>query len=82
MSTVNNFLSTIPSYNDLLETVNAIHQLLYQFQAEINVVIVRHTYPYIVEFSSFNNYFQVHVFTFQGLLYLHNTLDEMLVSPY
>ena len=82
MSNVNNFLSSIPSYNDLLETVNAIHHLLYHFQAEIDVVIVRHTYPYIVEFSSFSNYFQVHVFTFQGLLFLHNTLDQMLVSPY
>ena len=82
MSSVNNFLSNIPSYNDLLETVNAIHHLLYYYQAEVNVVIVKHTYPYIVEFSSFHNYFQVHIFTFQGLLYLHNTLDEMLVSPF
>ena len=53
MSTVNSFVSNIPSYNDLLQTVNAIQQLLYQFQAEVNVVIIRHTYPYIVEFSSF-----------------------------
>ena len=75
-------MSHVPSYNDLLETVNAIHHLLYQFQAEINVYIVRHSYSYIVEFSSFNNYFQVHVFTFQGLLFLHTTLDEMLMSPY
>ena len=82
MSTVNSFVSNIPSYNDLLQTVNAIQQLLYQFQAEVNVVIIRHTYPYIVEFSSFNNYFQVHIFTFQGLLYLHNTLDEMLLLPF
>ena len=82
MSTVNNFMSHVPSYNDLLETVNAIQHLLYQFQAEVNVHIVRHSYPYIVEFSSFNNYFLVHVFTFQGLLFLHTTLDEMLMSPY
>ena len=58
MSTVNNFLLNIPSYNDLLETVNAIHQLLYYFQSELNVVVVRHIYPYVVEVSSFNNYFQ------------------------
>ena len=48
MSTVNNFVLNIPTYNDLLETVNAIHQLLYNFQSEINVVIVRHVHPYVV----------------------------------
>ena len=82
MSTVNSFVSNIPSYNDLVQTVNATKQLLYQFQAEVNEVIVKHTYPYIVTFSSFNNYFQVHIFTFQGLLYLHDTLDEMLLLPF
>ena len=35
MSTVNNFVSDIPTYADLLETVNAIHELLYNFQSEI-----------------------------------------------
>ena len=82
MSTVNSFVSNIPSYNDLVQTVNAIQQLLYQFQAEINVDIVRHTYPYIVVFSSFHNYFQVHIFTHQGLLFLYHTLDEMLLLPF
>ena len=65
-----------------MQTVNAIQQLLYQYQAEINVDIVRHTYPYIVAFSSFYNYFQVHIFTFQGLFFLYNTLDEMLLLPF
>ena len=82
MSTVNNFILDVPSYNDLVQTVNAIHQLLYYFQADINVVIVKHTYPYIVEFSSFHNYFLIHIFTFQGLLYLHDKLEEMLLLPF
>ena len=68
MLTVNNFVSNIPTYNDLLETVNAIHQLLYNFQFEINVVVVRHIHPYVVEVSHFNGYFQIHIFTLQGLL--------------
>ena len=82
MLTVNNFVLNIPTYNDLLETVNAIHQLLYYSQSEINVVIIRHVYPYLVEVSHFNGYFQIHIFTFQGLLHLHNTIDEMLLLPF
>ena len=53
MSTVNNFISDIPTYADLLETVNAIHELLYNFQSEINVAIVRHIHPYVIEVSHF-----------------------------
>ena len=62
MSTVNNFVSDIPTYADLLETINAIHELLYNFQSEINVVIVRHEHPYVIEVSHFNGYFQIHIF--------------------
>ena len=57
MSTVNNFVSDIPTYADLLETINAIHELLYNFQSEINVAIARHIHPYVIEVSHFNGYF-------------------------
>ena len=79
MSTVNNFVSDIPTYADLLETINAIHELLYNFQSEINVAIVRHVHPYVIEVSHFNGYFQIHIFTLQGLLHLYNTIDDMLL---
>ena len=82
MSTVNKFVSDIPTYADLLETVNAIHQLLYNFQSEINVAIVRHVHPYVIEVSHFNGYFQIHIFTLQGLLHLYNTIDDMLLLPF
>ena len=82
MSTVNNFAFNAPTYNDLVETVSAIHQLLCHFQSEIKVVIVRHVYPYVVEVSHFDGYLQIHIFTFQGLLHLHDTIDEMLLLPF
>ena len=82
MSIVNNFMSDVPSYNDLVQTVNALNQLVYSFQAEVDIAIVKHTYPYIVEFSSFHNYFLIHIFTFQGLLYLHDKLEQMLLLPF
>ena len=80
MSTVNNFVSGIPTYADLLETINAIHELLYNFQSEITIAIVRHVYP--IEVSHFNGYFQIHIFTLQGLLHLYDTIDDMLLLPY
>ena len=82
MSTVNNFVSDIPTYADLLETTNAIHELLYNFQSEINVAIVRHVHPYVIEVSHLNGYFQIHIFTLQGLLHLYNTIDDMLLLPF
>ena len=63
MSTVNNFVFNVPIYKELVETVSAIHQLLYHFQSEIKVHIVRHAYPYVIEVSHFDGYLQIHIFT-------------------
>lgn len=73
---------TVPTYQEFIKTVSNIEHLIHQSQAEIGVNIIRHFYPYLVEVHYFTGYFQIHIFTTQGLLNLQNTVDTLLLLPF
>ena len=82
MVDVNKFLPHVPTYNDFIQTVVSLEHLLEEFHSETRINIVRHIYPYTVEVVHFNGYFQVHIFTFQGLLQLQHTVNNFLLLPF
>ena len=78
----NNFIPYVPTYTEVLHAVSNIENLIYQFQSEMTVVITRHIYPYTIEVSYFNGYFHVHIFNFQGLSQLRDTINNLLLQPF
>ena len=79
MSTFN---TCMPSYFDFINTVISCQNILEQYQSQAQLVIVKHTYPYRVEITNFDSYFQLHIFTLQGLLHLQNTIELISTLPF
>ena len=79
---MNSFSPFIPSYAEFLHTVTYFQDLLEQYDSQTQLVIVKHNYPYTVEVFHFSSYFQIHIFTFQGLQHLQTTIDNLLSLPY
>ena len=79
---MNNFSPFIPSYADFLHTVNYFQNLLEQYDSQTQISIIKHSYPYTVEVFHFSSYSQIHIFTFEGLLYLQTTIDNLICLPY
>lgn len=72
------FIPSVPTYTDLLETIHSIEQLLYQFQSEVKISIVRHIYPYVIEIALFSTYHQFHIHTVQQLLNMQHKIEQLL----
>ena len=76
------FVKPVPTYTEFLQTVSDIQVLIFSFQSEIKLHIIRHTYPYTVQISVFNFYNHIHIYTLQDLLYLHHKVQQLLILPF